>query len=278
MSKKAFHAAHARQALARCALVAVVAGALAACETSRVTSTVQPGTGGATLPRSSADSRRAAQTRVDLAAEYLRHGRNDVAIEEANNALGFSAGMVEAYMVRGMAYAQKGDYASAEADFARVMRSRGNDPDVMHNYAGLLCQLRRFDDAISYYDRVLAMPGQAGSVRTLTAKGLCLQGAGRVQAAINTLEQAYKSDPRNPVAAYNLASMYYHAGQVAQAQTYLQPLNNSNLANAETLWLGIKVANAMGNQLRLRELGGVLVRNFPQSREAALYERGAFYE
>lgn len=279
MSKKAFQRLRARQTVARCALVVALAGTLTACETSRVTSTVHPGSDASVpLPRSSSDSRRAAQTRVELAAEYLRAGQNDVAIEEANNALGFYSGLVEAYMVRGMAYAQKGDYASAEADFSRVLRSKGNDPDVLHNYAGLLCQLRRFDEAIGYFDRVLALPGQAGSARTLMAKGLCQQGAGRAREAMATLEQAYKSNPRNPIVAYNLASMYYHAGQVGQAQTYLHPLNNSNMANAETLWLGIKIANAMGNQLEMRELGGLLVRHFPQSREAALYERGAFYE
>ncbi|RMW99035.1 type IV pilus biogenesis/stability protein PilW [Allofranklinella schreckenbergeri] len=264
---------------ARHIAMAMLACVLGACETSRVTSTVHPGADGAlTVPRSSADVRRAAQTRLELAAEYLRVGRNEVAIEEANQALALDSGLTDAYMVRGMAHAQRGDYVSAEADFSRILRAKSNDPDVLHNYGGLLCQLRRFDEAITYFERVLAMPGQAAAARTLMAKGLCLQGAGQTRAAVATLEQAYRVDPRNPVVAYNLAKMHYDAGQVSQAQIYLRPLNSSDMANAETLWLGIKVENAMGNLLGVRELGSALVQRFPQARETTLYERGAFYE
>ncbi|THU01960.1 type IV pilus biogenesis/stability protein PilW [Lampropedia puyangensis] len=258
------------------AIVALSLLVLSGCVTS-VTTTSSLG-GAATGVSQSADSQKAAQTRLELAAEYLRAGNVTVALEEVNNALKLNSSMTEAYVLRGMIYSQRGDFASAEADYARVMRERGSDPDVMHNYGWILCQQGRYADGDVYFDKVLATPGYATSARTWMTKGLCLQAADKTNAAKQALLKAVEYDPNNPIATYNLASMLYHAGQVADAQIYVRRLNNSPYANAETLWLGVKIENAMGNQLGIRELGEVLSRKFPQSREFVLYERKAFYE
>jgi type IV pilus assembly protein PilF len=55
-------------------------------------------------------------------------------------------------------------------------------------------------------------------------------------------------------------------------------LNNSELANAETLWLGIKVERKLNNRDTVRQLGDQLKKRFPQSREAAAYDKGSFNE
>lgn len=251
---------------------------LAGCQTSNVTTPLHVGTPGAAAAASSPDAARAVQVRLELASEYLRVGRLDVAMQEVNHVLSINPNALEAYTIRGLIHAEQRNFQAADADYARVLRARGSDPDVLHNYGWILCQQARYDEGIGYLQRALAVPGFATSARTLMAKGLCQQSAGRTAEAKATLERAYFVDPNNPIVAYNLALLLYGAGQVVEAQRYLRPLNASDLANAETLWLGIKVESAMGNQLKLRELGGVLARRFPHSRELALYERGAFYE
>ena len=54
--------------------------------------------------------------------------------------------------------------------------------------------------------------------------------------------------------------------------------NNSDLANAETLWLGIKIERKLGNREAVEQLAQQLSRRFPKSRELASYQRGAFDE
>lgn len=250
--------------------------ALGGCVTSTTTTSSAFGGGAGVTP--STDRDQAAQTRLELAAEYMRIGNIPVALQEVNTALKLNPGMTEAYVVRGMIYSQRGDYASAEADYAKVMRERGDDPDVLHNYGWILCQQGRHAEGDAYFDKVLATPGYTSSARTWMTKGLCLQAAGNLRAAKDALTKAVEYDPQNPIASYNLASMLYKAGQVSDAQVHVRRLNNSAYLNAETLWLGIKIANAMGDQLGVRELGEVLIRRFPQSRELVLYERKAFYE
>ena len=53
-------------------------------------------------------------------------------------------------------------------------------------------------------------------------------------------------------------------------------MNNSQFANAETLWLGIRVERRLGNQAVVQQLADQLSRRFPDSQEWAAYQRGAF--
>jgi type IV pilus assembly protein PilF len=55
-------------------------------------------------------------------------------------------------------------------------------------------------------------------------------------------------------------------------------LNNSELANAESLWLGVKVERRLDDRVAMRQLAEQLKKRFPQSREATLYDKGAFDE
>jgi type IV pilus assembly protein PilF len=50
------------------------------------------------------------------------------------------------------------------------------------------------------------------------------------------------------------------------------------LANAESLWLGIKVERRLGNRDAVEQLGSQLRKRYPQSVESSAWERGAFDE
>ena len=90
------------------------------------------------------------------------------------------------------------------------------------------------------------------------------------------LEQ--RGDAANPITGYNLASLLYRRGEYTRAQFYIRRLNNSELANAETLWLGIKVERKLNNNAAVGQLAQQLERRYPKSREWAAYQRGSFHE
>jgi hypothetical protein len=99
----------------------------------------------------------------------------------------------------------------------------------------------------------------------------------RVEAE-KSLARAYELDAGNPVTGYNLASLLFQRGDFERAQFYIRRLNNSDLANAESLWLGVKVERRMNDRVAMDQLADQLKKRFPQSREAAAYTRGAFDE
>ena len=77
---------------------------------------------------------------------------------------------------------------------------------------------------------------------------------------------------------YNLTQLLYQRADYERAQFYIRRLNNGEFANAETLWLGVKVERRMQNLEAMDQLAGQLKRRYPQSRELASFERGAFDE
>jgi type IV pilus assembly protein PilF len=50
------------------------------------------------------------------------------------------------------------------------------------------------------------------------------------------------------------------------------------LANAESLWLGIKVEHRMNNPAGMTQLASQLLKRFPKAKEINNYQRGAFDE
>ena len=108
--------------------------------------------------------------------------------------------------------------------------------------------------------------------------GICQVRAGQRSEAEQSLTSAYQLDAGNPVIGYNLANLLYQRGELTRAQFYIRRLNNSQLANAETLWLGIKIERDLNNREVVSQLGDQLKKRFGQSREATAYEKGAFNE
>jgi type IV pilus assembly protein PilF len=149
---------------------------------------------------------------------------------------------------------------------------------VQHNYGLLLCQQGRMAEAAEMFSAALANPTYNERAKTWMIQGLCQAKAGQAQAAETSLLKAYELDPGNPVVAYNLSLGLYQRGEYPQAQRYLGRLNQSDLANAESLWLGAKTAKAMGDTQALRALGQTLVQRYPSSKESLWLERQSFHE
>ena len=108
--------------------------------------------------------------------------------------------------------------------------------------------------------------------------GLCQLKDGQKSTAETSLLRSYELDAGNPITGYNLALLFYQRGEFVRSQFYVRRINNSDLANAESLWLGIKVERRLNSKESSAQLAGQLRKRFAQSREAAAFDRGAFDE
>lgn len=222
--------------------------------------------------------RKRARIRLQLAVGYFEQGKTTVALDEVKQALNIDPSFIDAYNLRGLIYVRLNDMRLAEESFRRALAISPSDADVLQNYGWMLCQQQRFDEGVQAFDKALANPTYGDRAKTWLTKGLCQARAGRAGDAEDSLRHSFELDARNPVTGYNLAILLYQRGRYEQAQFYIRRLNNSELANAESLWLGIKVEQRLGNRLARDQLGGQLRNRYPRSRELNLYERGAFNE
>jgi len=262
-----------RLGLAWVALAWAVLSAVAGCASSpgaaapsqdRVTESDEP------------EGRKRARIRMELAVGYFEQGQTSVALDEVKQVIALDPSFPDAYNLRGLIYMQLNDPRQADESFRRAVALNPNDANVQHNYGWLLCQQGRYDESQRAFDVAMANPLYAGRAKTLMAQGLCQAKAGRVAEAERSLARSYELDAGNPVTGYNLAMLLYRRGDYTRAQFYIRRLNNSELANSETLWLGIRVERRLNDDVAMQQLGEQLRKRYPQSREATAYERRAF--
>ena len=224
------------------------------------------------------DARKRARTRLTLAASYLQDGKHMIALEEQKKAVRIDPGFPDAYALGGVIYTQMGETQLAFANFERAISLNPRDADSMHNMGWLHCTEGHYPQAAALFDRALGVRMYMEKAKTMMAKGICEARSGDRAKAEETLAQAHELDQSNPVTAYNLAQLIYMRGDAQAARHYIRRVNNGQWSNAETLWLGIKVERALGNQRAVAELSEQLRRRYPGSRELQSYERGAFDE
>ena len=224
------------------------------------------------------ENRRRARLRLELASGYFEQGQTNVALDELKQALIADPTFVDAYSLRGLVYMRLNDLPLAEDSFKRALAINPRDAGVAHNYGWFLCQQGRFAESTQLFGRAIANPSYTGQSKSLMTQGICQVRAGQRLEAEQSLTKSYELDAGNPLTGYNLASLLFERGELVRSQFYIRRLNNSELANAETLWLGVKIERRLNNTEAVQQLAGQLKKRFGQSKEAAAYERGAFNE
>jgi type IV pilus assembly protein PilF len=224
------------------------------------------------------EARRRARIRMELAVGYFEQGQTNVALDELKQVIAGDPTFPEAYNLRGLIYMRLNDMRQAEDSFRRAVALNPRDANTQHNLGWLLCQQGRYDESFRAFEQVMTNPIYAERAKTLMAQGLCEARAGRRAEADRSLARSYELDPANPITGYNLANLLFQRGELARAQFMIRRLNNTDLANAETLWLGIKVENKLNDRVAMTQLADQLKKRYPQSAQAKSYERGAFNE
>ena len=222
------------------------------------------------------DSRKRARLRLELATGYFNEGKTTVALDEIKQALSNDPNFADAYNLRGLIYMRLGDPRLAEDSFRRSIALNPRDANAAHNFGWMLCQQQRYPESYTYFKQALAVPLYGDQAKTLMAQGLCELADGQKDVAERSLAKAYELDAANPITGYNLANLLYQRGDFKRSQFYIRRLNNGEFANAESLWLGIKIERKLGDTIAMNQLGGQLKRRFPQSSELVALEKGVF--
>ena len=224
------------------------------------------------------EARKRARLRLELAVAYFDKGQTTDALDHLKQSITADPTLFEAYNLRGLIYMRLNDIPLAEESFRRAISINPKAASVQHNYAWMLCQQSRFLESTQLFGSALANPAYGERAKTWMAQGLCQMKSGQLVDAESSFLRSYEMDAGNPITAYNLSQLMYQRGEFVRAQFYMRRLNNSELANAESLWLGIKVERRMESREAMTQLSAQLKKRYPQSREYLALERGAFNE
>lgn len=220
--------------------------------------------------------RKRARVHLELASAYFSEGMNTFALDALQQSLAADNDWYEAHNLRGLIYMRLNEPALAEDGFRKALTLQSQAASVQHNYGWFLCQQGRMNEAMAMFGAALANPAYDARAKTWMTKGLCQAKAGQVSNAEKSLFMAFQLEPANPVVSYNLALHLFKQADYARAQAFIAPLNASQWANAETLWLGIKLAVKSEDGVQVTALSASLRSRFAQSREVNLLDKGVF--
>ena len=264
--------------IALCFFLGLAAAGLSGCASNQGTPGPAAGKSDLVTESDEPENRRRARLRLELATGYFEQGQTNVALDELKQALIADPTYVDAYNLRGLVYMRLNDLPLAEDSFKRALAISPTNADVAHNYGWFLCQQARYPESFRSFGQAIANPTYPGQAKSLMTQGICQVRAGQRADAEQSLTKSYELDAGNPLTGYNLSLLLFERSELVRSQFYIRRLNNSELANAETLWLGIKIEQKLNNQQAVQQLANQLKRRYGQSREAAAYDRGAFNE
>ena len=223
------------------------------------------------------EARRRARIRLELAGAYLGRGQLTTALDEVKQAIALDGNISAAYELRGLIYVALSEPSLAEESYRRAIQLDARNGSALHNYAWFLCQRQQYAEADAYFARAIELPLTVAVPRALMARGVCQMQAGLLPEAQASLKRSYELEPGNPVTAFNLALLFYRTGDADRARFYIRRVNNlPEQANAESLWLGIRIERKLGNQSAQDDLATQLRSRFPNARETTALDLGRF--
>ena len=208
-----------------------------------------------------------ARIHTELGAAYFGRGNMGVALEELRTAIAADPNYAPAYNVFGLVHMDLHENDVAQKNFERALALSPNDPDINNNYGWFLCSTGREEQSIAYFLAALKNPLYKTPARAYVNAGLCSMKKNGGSDSIGYFERALRSEPDNPQALLNLASLQYKRGQLEVARGLIDHFNKVVRPTAESLWLALRIERKLGNRGAEDSLAFELRRRFSGSPE-----------
>ncbi|MCC7412529.1 MAG: type IV pilus biogenesis/stability protein PilW [Gammaproteobacteria bacterium] len=218
------------------------------------------------------DPEKLAELHVQMAAEYMRQGNFETAMNRLEKALDYDRNYAPAHSTLGILYNRLGDNAKAEKHFRDAAALAPNDSSVLNNYGQFLCQQGRYDEGMSMFERALANPLYRAPAVAHTNAGLCALARGDNATAEQRFRDALRLEPKFAPALLQMCRQSLEAGEHLSARAYLQRYLEVADHTAQTLWMGVRIERALGDRDTAGGYALLLRSRFPDSDEARMLQ------
>lgn len=219
------------------------------------------------------DPQKALQYSVEAARSYLQEGNYEAAKRHLKTALEIDSGNADVHETMAQVFWRTGEVEQANDHFRRALAADSNNSRIRNNYAAFLYSQKRYRDAEEQLQKV------AGDLM-YERRADAFINLGRVQlklknyaAAKDTLERALLMQRGNPDTLFALAEVYYQLGDLTMAQqSYAAYRQLVPTQSAESLWLGIRLAEKNRDHDTMASYALALKNLFPRSEEYGEYK------
>jgi type IV pilus assembly protein PilF len=211
---------------------------------------------------------RLVNTDVSLASIYLSEGKLNFAKEKADKAIALDPRNTHANNINGLLYWRLGELEKADKYFRRAIRYQSDNSEALNNYGAFLCEQKRYDRSVEYFDRAAANPLYKDRALALTNAGRCLALKGDKLRAETYLRKALRLNPKNAGALFELSKLAFNSGRTLTAREFLRRLFATGVTSSDSLYLAYRVEIAMGNRAGADRYARWLKSKYPKSPQA----------
>ena len=214
-----------------------------------------------------------ARAHTDLGAAYYQQHKLEIALDEFARAAEIDPNYGQAYNGLGLVFAALGEDAKADANFKKAIQVQPNSSESHNNYGSFLCTHKRYDESIPQFLEAVKNPLYTTPNLAYANAGICSIRKNDTKNAEIYLNKALQIQPLTHSAAQALADIQFKRGEATLAQKTLQ---NALIASPapETLWLGIKIARALGDKDAEASYALELRRQYPNAEQTGLLLSG----
>ncbi len=210
---------------------------------------------------------RASDVNLELGVDYYRKGNLAAAKEKIDRAIEQNPRNAKAHATAGLLYDRLNDPRKSQSHMEKAISLDPSNPDILNNYAVMLCKRGEHDKGEKYFVRAAENPlYKTPEVAYLNA-GNCARAANDLQDAEVHFRKALAVKPRFQEALYQMADLEFRNKSYLSARGFIERFLAAGKSTPSVLWLGVQVENALGNAAAASDYGQRLKLEYPSAAE-----------
>lgn len=190
---------------------------------------------------------KAIQARLAAGMEALKMQDPERARRHITRALELEPHSAEANNAMALLYRYEGDDKREEEYFRKALRADKNYSQARNNYAGLLFRQGRYKEAVGHLEKAANDTNYDQRAVAFLNLGRCYAKLNELDKASSALQRSLRLDSGQAEATLELADVLLAQQKYADAKTYLAVFQERARNTARSLWIGIRIATALGD-------------------------------
>ena len=221
-----------------------------------------------------ASPEKALDKRVSFARQYIGEGNWEAAKRNLQLAYDIDPNNAQVHEAFALVYQSTGEYELAEENFKQAIKLQRDFSRARNNYAAFLFSQERYKEAEVQLDFVVKDTLYEARPRAFVNLGLCRQKLFDPQGAEEAFVRALAMDRTNSIALLEVAQLRFEAEDYANSTLYYDTYKRTvRQQSARGLWLGIRLAGAVGDRDAEGSYAMALSNRYPDSAEYQAYRR-----
>ncbi len=189
----------------------------------------------------------ASAVNTQLGIEYMRQGRNDIALKKLLKALEQDDRNAETHNALGVLYERLGRLENAEHHYVTALRIAPGDSSAHNNFGNYLCRQQRIGEAEQQFVKAVTNPLYNTPELAYTNAGNCFIRDNQLEKADLYLQKALRANAQFAPALYQQAELRFRQKNYMEVRELLRRYEGLAQHTPQTLSLAVRNERALGD-------------------------------